>query len=525
MGKYNGKMLTVYITPTGVRVVEGENKNGSPHISRFFTVQGVSDYIQEIATQLNSYEITNMAALVDAIVTECRTQRTTTRKVMVCSNCFGITTEVKDGEERASIKDVITGDISAIKRLRAPKTEGPGVGFMECRVNWGTLVSDGSATQKITVTTGEAYVLRSLVHEFYRCGYEVVSIADSLGVLMNLRQTEFATFDSQGKIIFDFDSKIRFTSFSKDIPVAIQIEEAMANFELTSHIESFIQACLDETGRNPKIYLAGERMRDTELYYQLIDKLEGQGYVVYDMFSRQMVDPVTGLSLDTHAPVLTPDYTANIAMLMSAYAKDVVSIVPKLEFSEVFRKNSKAIATIALGASIVCLLVTGTLAGMRFFELQNNRANPSSAGSLESQIQALTQNQQTLQATIDTLTKADVTVLDLVNFAYNNQSAQVTLVSIDTQDMLVPGETPMDPNLEQVPTDGTVESGYAGGGPKTREAIILRGFAKSGSAAVDYFDKLFHIGLPSDPILRGIQQYSLPNGEQVFAFEIQVGGV
>lgn len=522
MGKYSGKMLTVYITPSGVRVIEGESRNGTPHLSRFFTVQGVSDYFLERPTHPGTYEIANMTALVDTIVNEFRNQRTSVRKVMVCSNCFGVVTEVREAGDTASIKDVLTGDISALKRIRKPKGEGPGAGCMECRVNWGELVQDGAVIRNVTVTTGDTYVLRSLVHEFYRCGYEVVSIADNLGTLVNLRQTEFATFDSQGKIIFDFDMQVNYMELSKDVPVGVHAEPMLSPFELVEHIEDFVQSSLDHVGRNPKIYLTGDLMRDCNLYGELIDKLEAAGYVVYDLFDRPAADPVTGLSVDTNKPVLTPDYTVNIAMLMSAYAKDVISLVPTLEFSEIFRKNSRAIAKVTMVLGIVCLLGTGALGVMRLMELNTIRGNPSSVASLQSQIESLTQNQQTLQSTIDTLTKADVTVLDLLNFAYNNQSSQVTLVSIDTQDMLVPGETPGGTVTSE---DGTYESGYAGGGPKTREAIILRGFAKSGSAAVDYYDKLFHIGLPSDPILRGVQLYELPNGEQVFAFEIQVGGV
>lgn len=523
MGKYGGKVLTVYITPSGVRIAEGENKNGSPIIARFFQVSGVEEFFTEIPASPGAYEVTNMAGLVDAIVNECRNQRANCKRVMVCSNCFGITTEVTSEGAKGSLKDALTGDLSSVfkKREKGAK-EILSPDKMSCKIAWGTLVEDGAVSKKGTISTGDKFMLKSLVQEFYKHGYDVISIADNIGALINFRHTEEATFDSQGKIIFDFDTDIHTLTMRKDLPIEVSKYGPMTEDDILSRLENLIGSCLENVGRNPKIYLTGALMSNTYLYNAIIDRLETIGYVVYDMFDRPKVDPETGLSPDTGNPVFTADYSVNIAMFMSAYAKNIVTILPAIELSEIFQKNSKAIATVFLVLSVVALGVSGLFAGSRFLEMRTITGAPSKADTLQSQIQSLQSNKASLNSTIETLTKADVTVLDLMNFITANQSDFVTMVSIDTLDML-PNGTTIDTTTVTQEGEETI-SGSEGGPGSTRQPIILRGYARTGPAAVAYYDKLFKSGLAVDPVLNGIQVFDLPNDEKVYIFEIQIGG-
>lgn len=518
MGKYNGKVLTIYITPSGVRVAEGENKNGSPHISRFFVVHGIEDFFTEVQTEPGVYEVTNMTGLVGAIVDECKNRRANCRRVMVCSNCFGIETEIKTGCKKGSVKDLLTGDImSAAKRKDKIKDEKLPPDKMSCKADWGELVEDGVVSKRATESIGDKFMLKSLVQEFYNRGYDVISISDNVGVLFNLRQSEEATFDSQGKVIFDFDTNLHVICLKKDIPVSIEHFAMMTVDEASDRVENLLMGTSETVGRNPKVYFTGALMANTDMYSTLIDHIEGMGFVVYDAFDRPDAGP------DGDESVLTADYTANIALFMNAYAKNVVSILPAIEFSEVFKKNSKAIAAIFLVLSLGCLVVSGYFAGSRFLQMQQIHSSPSQVSSLENQIQALNANQNSLNSTIATLTQADVTVLDLVNFIEYNQSEFVTVVSMDTADML-PHSVSVEDAVVTDETAGDEYGGSAGGGIRSRQPIIIRGYARSGPAAIDYYDRLFHSGLYADPVLNGVEKYELPNGEEVFIFEIQVGG-
>lgn len=528
MGKYSGKVLTVYITPSGVRVAEGENKNGSPFIARYFVVHGVEEFFSEVPGEPGTYEVTNMSGLVDAIVNECRNQRTSCRRVMVCSNCFGIETSIRTEQTRGSMKELLTGDLFAAgKKKDKPVKQGLAPDQMSCKITWGSLVEDGAVGKKMTESVADKFVLKSLVQEFYKRDYEVLSIADNIGTLINFRSTEEATFDSQGKIIFDFDTSIHVLCMKKDLPVDISRYGPMTEDEIPERVENLLVSCLETVGRNPKIYLTGSLMANTYLYSNLIDRLETSGYVVYDLFERPQADPITGLDSRTGLAPLTAEYSVNIAMFMSAYLKDIVSILPSIEFSEVFKKNSKVIATLVLALSLGTLCVSGFLAVSRFLEMRAMAADPPRVSNMEMQIQSLQMNKNSLESTIATLTKADVTVLDLMSFIVTNQSSTVTVVSVDTLDML-PATVTVDSGVFAVNTtlgDATVSGTQGGATGSSREAIVIRGYARSGPAAVAYYDRLFNSGLAVDPILNGIEKYELPNGEEVYIFEIQIGGV
>ncbi len=526
LGKYGGKVLTVYITPSGVRVAEGENKNGSPFISRYFTVFGVEEFFTEIPGAPGSYEVTNMSGLIDAIVNECHNQRANCRRVMICSDCLGIDTIVESENKKGGAKSALTGDLSQLfgggGGKKKDKNSKPSLSpdKMSCKITWGELVEDGVISKKITTSTGDKFVLKSLVKEFYNRGYDVISITDNMGLLINFRHTEEATFDSQGKIIMNFDGPVRVLCMHKDLPVDITPYSPMTEDEILERIDSMVSECYEKVGRNPKVFLAGALMSNAYLYNALIERLETVGVRVYDLFDRPEPDP------NNEGKLFTADYSANIAMFMSAYAKNIVTILPAIEFSEVFRKNSKAIASVFLVIACVALASTGFLAVTRYLEVQAMQDAPPQVSSLEGQIQNLQGNQASLQSTIDTLTQADVTVLDLMNFIVNNESPLVTIVSLDTLDMLPPsysveGETTVVDNSSTA--DDTIE-GDAGGPGAVREAIILRGYARTGPAAVGYYDRLFNSGLAVDPVLNGIEKCELPDGDEVYIFEIQIGG-
>lgn len=533
MGTYSGKLLTVYISPSGVRVAEGENRGGNPSISRFFMVPAVEEFFMEIPGSAGAYEVTNMSGLVDAILSECANQRTSAKRVMVSTNCLGITTEVHgDTSKTASIMELLSSDLGAKKKDKGSQDKQKGsLGTLQCKVFWGDLVQDGKATRQVTTTVGDKFVLQSMVQEFFHHGYQVISVSDCVGSLMNFRQAEEATFDHKGKVIFDFDTTFTSINLLKDLPISINPFSYMDAFELQDRILTLVQDAVESVGRSPKIFITGSMMRDTQLYCSLIDKLEGMGYSVYDLFDRPMVDPDTGLEPDTGRPVLTPDYAINIAMLMSAYAKNVVALTPKVGFEVVFKQNSKVMAGFALIASLAFFAVSAFFAGMTALDVMDMQNNPPRVDSLQQEISSLQAQQTQLQSTINTLTQADVTVLDTLNFVHSNQSPLINVVSVDTKDMLTTaivdstGTTPGTPVLDE---NGNEITAGASGTHTTavRQAIVIRGYSRNAEAAVDYYNRLFHYGLPVDPVLNGIEEYTLPNGtDTVCIFEIEIGGV
>lgn len=531
LGKYSGRVLTVFITQSGVRVCEGENKNGNLDITKFFTVTNVSDYFSYVGGSM-APEIVNMSGLVSAIVDECKNHHVNSKRVMVCSDCFGIDTEISYDNTIGGLKNLLTGDLKSLKSQKAPKERASSSpDKMTCKQSWGELTVDGAVKRVTTRSSGDKYMLKSLVQEFYGRGFEVIFVSGSQEVLMNFRQTEPASFDSQGKIIFDYDVFCGMSVFFKDVPVELSRLSMIDTDQVSERLHSQLNQALRKTGRNPRIYLTGSIFRNTDLYGQLIDELESDGYVVYDLFNRPEIDDTyeSRLAMGEIEPVMTPDYSANIAMLMSPFTKTLISMTPQVDLSDAFKKNSKAVATLVVTASCACFVVAAGLAGLRFYNMFQIKNNPSNVSNLQSMVSTLQMKQASLNSTIETLTQADTTILELMKFIDTNQSDRVCVVSVDTEDMLADsvsvdtsGVAVTDPSATG--TDQNV-SGTAGGSTGTvRQPIIIRGYAKTGNEAVNYFNRLFKYGLPVDPVLNGVERYTLPNDEEVYIFEIEIGG-
>lgn len=536
MGKYSGKLLTIYIAPSGVRVCEGENKTGDPNVTRFFMVGGVQEYFS-MGSPSQPTTITNLSGLIAAIVSECKAHLVTAKRVMICANCFALRTDIVQQDIVGGMKNLLTGDIKSLrsKKGKDEDFEPLSPDKMACKCSWGELTVNGKVKRVVSRTTGDKYMLRSIVQEFYSYGYDVIYISGGMESLINFRQTEPASFDSQGKIIFDFDIGCLAMIFVKDIPVQMLRLGMPDRDMLLDRINSMLKQALPITGRNPKIYLMGAAFRDTELYGRVIDYLEDEGYTVYDWCNRPEVpeDYDDRVVRGDILPVLTPDYSENIAMLLAPFSKIMPQLTPTISMSDVFKKNSQAVATLVLAGSILTLLVTGGFAIKRLIELRSIDSNPSALANLQSQIAVLNQRQQSLNATIDTLTQADSTILNIMGFIDANRSDRVVVVSVDTRDML-PGTvdgaegvtvntttpaTGADPNADP---SGDIFTGTTGGPGSVRENIVIRGYAKSGNEAVSYYNRFYNSGLAVDPVLNGVERYELPDGDEVYVFEIEI---
>lgn len=527
MSKYSGKLLTVYISPSGVRVLEGENTTGNPSITRYFTVSGVEEYFTKTGNDARSVEISNLAGLVSAVVTECKNRHVTTRRVMVCSDCFGILTTLSSDGGGGGLRNILSADIKDIgKSLRGGGGSRGAVppDKMSCDLYWGDIPKDGVVRKVSSRSLGDKYMLNAIVREFYTHGYEVIYISGATEVLMNFRQTEECSFDSQGKIVVNIDIDCSATAFFQDIPVNIHNINLLEDTQLTERVTSLVEGSIQYTGRNPRIYLAGSVFKDTVAYENCIEVLENRGYVVFDLFSHNDL-PANYEELVANgemSPVLTADYSANVAMLMCRFARCCVSLTPALGLGDSLKKNAKVMAVSYLALSIIAFAVIGTQAALTLRDSIRISGEPSPLQSMQSQVASLQARQNNLNATLATITQADTLVLDIMKFIVRNQSEDVHIVTVDTSDILAATFSVSTGELKQ--EDVEIEVGTAGGpGAEARGSIVIRGYAKTGNAAIAYFDKLFLCNLPVDPVLNGIERYTLPDGDDVYVFEIEIG--
>lgn len=517
MARIKGRALAIFIAPDGVRICEGENRDGNPEILKFFTVSGVSEYFTYSSGRS---EITNMTGLVDAIASECKNRNILTRKCLVCSECFNMSTEIEHASSGRDLKSISQMDVKDVFALGKNKEKIP-PDKLFCTRSWGSVPVDGKLTYTITKTFCDKYTVESFTKEMYKRGYTISFLGGDSEVLLNFKQTEAANFDSRGKIIFNVSNDIKRATFVQDVLVEF---DSMGIPTLQSTEERLLTLCnemLEVTGRRPKVYLAGPAFKDPELYVGCIDFLQENGFPVCDLFNRPTKDPnyEEMLSVGDVMPLWTADYSANIALFMCPFAKTLIDITPKIGISDIFQSNSKAGATVAV--AVTSLLFIGSLVtgGFAVSKVIEQRDNPVQLDNLQSQIMSLTARQSSLQSTINTLTKADPTALELIDFIVKNNSSDIRVVSVDTRDMLTVNTT-VDQN-----SDSDIITGGVSNALVSRENIIVRGYAKTGPAAISYFDKMFNCGLPVDPVLNGIERYTLPMGEEVYIFEIEIGGV
>lgn len=610
MGNYHGTGLYMYLSPRGCRIIEGSNKAGSININKFFTVRGLENYFIKTSNDDSPFEISNMSSLVKDICDELKNRHVKSKKVFIVSNCFGVSTEIDFEKSKNSLRSILTSDIGKSNSSKNKKNnkkdkitknkEMPGV--MTSKTVWGDVIINGELQKYTSITSGDKFLLKSLVQEFYHRGYDVICISNNIGQLFNLRYTEQATFDNQGKIIIDLETNASVITMLKDIPIKVSTYNITSSSDLIGFILATIKGEIESTGRNPKIYVTGDIFDNVKSYDVILQYLIKSGYDVYDMFDRKgelslpqekiisktvkektvetessadedadevdeidemgLVDDIESSSeqsaksvdednvndrdtddteeeivkqeeksvediLGLNEPkVLTPDYSICLAAMLVPYSKQIVNVAPPAELSDIIKRNSDALAKSFLGVSVLALIATGSMAGLRLIDKLEMKTNPSRVSSLDIQIQDLQATKTKLEESLQILTQADVTILDVISFVNANQSSLINVISIDTKDMLTVEES-VETNVELEETDvsgAEILTGSSASEGSLREPIIIRGYAKTGNAALEYYDKLFKSGLPQDPILNGLEKYKLPDGTETYIFEIQIGG-
>lgn len=516
------RAIAIHISPNGVRCVEGENRNGSPSKLKPFTVYGVSDFFSSSPYD-NSCIVTNMSGLVSSIVTEIKNRGISSRNVVIASDCIGISTNL-DVSDFDLIGTLFHGDVKDVfKNIDFGRSDlSPGQIAIKNKV--GIRHED---RKPITLEmVADKFTLQSLVLEFYKHGFTVLGITSTVNALISLRVTESATFDSQGKIIMDFSDDISIICMKRDTPVSIKHYSNVLDDAILSNLDQMVISAIEITGRSPMFYITGTRMSNMELYRDVVKHLELHDYIVYDLLQvREKGDSEIKL---------TPDYLTAVSLFISSFDKTSsfklqVGLTPRLQ------NNSKTLAVVAAVLTTVAFISTGAFAGYRFYRVNDIESKPNPASSIRNSITSLRSQQASLNSTIETLSEADTTVMELLKFVQANQTPDVTVVSIDTTDMLSGEITVTDSSTEQsesepeeqTDTGETPEDSIVTGGSPTvsyRSPILVRGYAKTGHGALSYFDSLFAFQSASSPVLNGLERYTLPNGEEVYIFEIMIGG-
>lgn len=524
----SGKLLTLNVTPTSVYALEGSLK-GSLKIDRFFEVKNVSEFFDPSPEK----NIVNMSGLVSAIVEECKKQQVMSRNVVI-SIPFGISSNFSHTEGSLGLRELLKQDIGKSGKKKDKSQEPKATKSADkskISVRWGSFLDGGSSYVSKEETQGDSYMLKSLVKEFYINGFTVVGVSNPVNSLIPLRLTETSNFDTQGKILIDVDYYTNVVTLCRDVPVDCSTRQTVEDSELEAQILSIARDKVKRTGKAPRVYLTGARLKDAELYGQVTDALEGAGFKTYTLFEKD--------SEEDEIPDVS--YGINAGLLMAQQAKTAF-LTPNIDLSTKLEKNSGAFGTLGVavcGVAAIAALGVGLYRGYQLYQVKND---PSRCAMLEQQLSQSKASQVSMNNTIAILSQTDATVQNLLEFIQDNNSDTVKIVSIDTAEMLVTSEGTATGVVDSFAVSGTatgagtgtapaasdttpVVTGSAGGSTQSsRQPIICRGYATLGAAAVMYYQKLFNSGLVTDPVLNGVERQTLPNGQEVYVFEIQIGG-
>lgn len=559
------KTLTVNIGINSVHVLEGAVK-GDVAVKQLFTIKETSEFVAQPPTS----EITNLAGLVRLITSECKKHNVMCRRVVVCLP-FGITTNFEQEEGHNSLQStfqMFKGDKDKKKQDNTQKVKTKvGPDEMSSNVTWGTYPGDDATLVSKSNTVANSYMLQAFAKEFYRHGYNLAGVVDVTGALLPFRQTDSAGFDAQGKVMLDFSDLTTVVTLYRDIPINTEVISKYEPEEIPKAATELVARQIRRTGKSPRVYVSGSQLRDLGLYAEVLDALEAEGNNISDLYDtprgQEVGDDTRSETADesVEPDSITPDYGVNLGMLMIQPGKSTM-LSPSVDIGSVLERYAKGIGTVGTGLSAAVLALAVLGAVLRVANIVQMRVNPSNVSSYQSQLSSLKQKQASMNETIEILSQTDSTVLDLLTFIKTYDSERVKVISMDTLDMLkVAGDTvtaaPNSFDVTGTPT-GTDQSTTAGSPNQTtssdssgqttssdavsstadtvtggidpshstvnRQAIVMRGYAKTGAEAVNYFQRLFNSGLVIDPVLNGVERQTLPDGDEVYVFEIQIGG-
>lgn len=556
----SARLLTVNIGMDCVHVLEGSLK-GDLSVKQLFTIANTGEFF----TSVPENSIVNLSGLVRLIATECKKHSVLCRRVIV-GLPFGITTTFEQAEGHNTLQSTFSrfkgeGEQDKKKNDQAGKAKTKiGPDQMSSSVSWGTYPGDDMTLLSKSNTVANSYMLQAFAKEFYRHGYNLAGIVDVTGALLPFRQTDSAGFDAQGKIMIDFSDSTTIVSLYRDVPISAEVMQKTEPEAIPLSVVDLVERRQRITGKSPRVYISGSQLKDLKLYVQVLDALLSNGFKISDLYDahQQSAEVKDGDDAQFDDARITPDYGVNLGMLMIQPGKSTM-LSPSVDFGSVLERYAKGIGSGGVGIAAAVLALSLVGAGLRVVNLVQMRTNPSNVSLYQSQLSSMKQKQASMNETIEILSQTDSTVLDLLSFIKTYDSERVKVISMDTLDMLqVSGDTvvagpnsfavsggstgatsstsPQDSTNSDGPTvssdgttvssDGTTVSGESApsGTMRSREAIIMRGYAKTGAEAVNYFQRLFNSGLVTDPILNGVERQILPDGDEVYVFEIQIGG-
>lgn len=533
----NNKAACIHIRPDAIRLVEGRVQNGIILVTHTASVEKAHRFF-------HGNQLVYMTDMVSAVVNAMNVNSFTAKEIYLAYDTPQISVDL-DLEEGVPQRKQ-----SRMKRKGRDKEKESNK--IVHRKSWGHYISETDQGEMITVTSVEKDLVESLFTEFREFGYRVKSLEGVPTALFYLRKFVPSSYDAQNKLIIYADNQ--------DEGVAYQITKDAPSGRKPLHFsDSMVERFADRVvnvikeeisllrWHNPHVMLVGDAFTGSEDYLEISRVLKELDLYNIDLYGtwRDRGAPINSVRVITQPGqdlALDGRYGIGICLLARKLEAKPENMVEGIRWGGLRKGQKKAIMGAAHFAAMLFLTygVLNTAVSsyeMAVAQIEYNRASSAS----EDQVLIAETERDKAKAQLDSLHTIDNRYKDIFRFVYQQVNADLNIASVDTQDMIpttmgaesvydtpATAETPSNPSAAPEHVDG-VEGTEAPPAPTAfslanhkNQTIVIRGYARTTEGPIQLHNALIQVGLGEVKVV-GVEQFTLPSGEPLFAFELTVG--
>lgn len=552
IGAEETKLLDVSISSSAMRVLHAERMTDMTPFIEDGKLVNLIEFVASLKDTLKSNDI------------RCK-------RLIITSTVLEIESEItkKSNDSQKIIDASFKQDIAAVN---------PALTTIDYQI-YNPYVTENDNSMYALTAKGKLYVLKSLVIALEEAGFTVVNIVDPMSPILNLMKLYPSSYDVQTRLYLNLGHTTTMTVVSKDTP--LETKEFSMTFwtVVESLLQQVPQPVLKIKALLNRVGLLRDEQRESELanagidpslYYEIMEefvsefrkkligeisrwnKLQKYGIssIIVTGGYADMVGLLEALQLNTDY-VFTPvmlnfkyhskamnilnksnsdvgaAFAPSLGVILNSSFKHPLSLRPK---RSALRMSENALSKVLICLIVGAIGVSGyggyeTLKG--YNELERLTLVEEETAKLQPTLGTLEREVKSKEIYLDSLKNVDVLLQPLVHYINGKESAEFSIASIDTSDMLLGNSIIQDPSmtfldddegdlLSEVPEDSETQK-------VMKSAIIIRGYALNQEKISEFYAGLQNLAFTNSLKLSGIEAVTLPSEEGMYIFEIEIG--
>jgi len=552
------KMILLDLGSEVIKAIEVEQNGISTNITRAISASGATLYLDDKGLK-------NMNGLVRYITETLEENGFTAKRVMISTSAFNISTTIEILDDKQTELKGLQHDNLTLSTYQI----------------YGETQTEQGSERHYTVSSASRLPIESLAKTFKQYGYTVISIEDAKTAEMNLIKLKPWNYDIPDKIILSLGRRPYLYGFTqdalsfvepltpfftqglekfaktldcefeqfRDIFTAVGIERSSsgmailqsANINADSYYSSVKKFCVDAFEQLKKQLDYINEDHRVNHYYLIISGGFADIPGVYPLIEEEFNDEATTIIRGAIGRRYSDKYMT-IENKLAGRVEDIgciygncIGLIFKSRFGTksnllpLVKEKPKSgfllIATTRVIIAIVILLSVSS-AFKTVLNLINYVSFPeiTNAAEINAEYQSLLSREKSLSNRLKAIKTIDKTAIKLIEFAGNYKDPMLSIVSIDTQDMLEAENAKEVITEEKKPTspfaDVTEETEEAEEEIVDVKAIVIRGYALSSSAVSQFSSAIYDAGISDKVYVDGVEKVELPSGESLYIFQI-----